>query len=720
MSYLNRLLVIGGNGFLGSAVCKAALARGMQVTSISQSGAPFRTPKGHSPAWTSEVNWQAGNALNPETYSHILPSVTAVVHTIGTLFEDTRYKAALKEGNLPALLDTLVSNIAGGGPSSNPLADKLDNPGSYELLNRDAAVRTCEAFISSTPSTDIQRPRVFVYVSAEDIFRPFIPARYIETKREAETEIEYMMSQNPAHRPVYIRPSLIYHPHFRPLTSPIAALLDLSATLHSQVPQGLPTPSALLRSLSRTLPVTSYSQALASSSSLDSMANAMTIPPIHVDHVAEAICISVEQSRDDGTNALALMPDLSNDSNAPFGVEGVAHRVIIARDWRLQPGTRGAAAWGWGGGPSEDSTIRCARQSITGTGQATRPGVHTALYRHRRQKACLLHRLPGILIATVVLGMSLSSALFSTSFRPKVVRTCWRGFRSTATANKALPFSLHNVRGGAVTQDVPYHDEGRFLRMLMFGKPGAGKGTLTARLVKKYDVLSLSTGDLLRQHIAERTEVGRMAEEIVATGGLLPDDIMLKVVSTKLDMLHNKHWILDGFPRTVGQGQLLDEHLQQQGCPLSLVVNLNVPDEVILSRISDRWVHLPSGRVYNLSYNPPKVAGHDDETGEPLTKRPDDNPETFARRLDKFYASTSPLLDYYLGNPGNARIVTLSGSTSDEIWPQLENSIRSNFPNVRERTESREQKRRTSLSEAVLGRSDRNSANRVGRLVRDY
>jgi nucleoside-triphosphate--adenylate kinase len=112
-----------------------------------------------------------------------------------------------------------------------------------------------------------------------------------------------------------------------------------------------------------------------------------------------------------------------------------------------------------------------------------------------------------------------------------------------------------------------------------------------------------------------------------------------------------QHWILDGFPRTVGQGKLLDAHLRlaafilygrlpflsyvglrKQGLPLSLVVNLDVPDEVILARISDRWVHLPSGRVYNLSYNRPRVDGLDDETGEPLTKRPDDNPVRVERR----------------------------------------------------------------------------------------
>jgi len=243
--------------------------------------------------------------------------------------------------------------------------------------------------------------------------------------------------------------------------------------------------------------------------------------------------------------------------------------------------------------------------------------------------------------------------------------------------------------------------------MLMFGKPGAGKGTLSAKLVKKYDILALSTGDLLRQHIAEKTEVGREAEDIVAQGGLLPDEMVLKVVTSKLDKLHNKHWILDGFPRTLGQGKLLDSHLKSQNMPLSLVINLDVPDEVILSRISDRWVHLPSGRVYNSSYNRPKVDGVDDETREKLIRRPDDNPEVFGRRLAKFYNITSPLLSYFSSSSsssptGEPQLVTLQGITSDEIWPELEGVVRSSFPGIRERAETRRMRPRHSLTDALL------------------
>ncbi|KAF8447723.1 adenylate kinase [Boletus edulis BED1] len=255
-----------------------------------------------------------------------------------------------------------------------------------------------------------------------------------------------------------------------------------------------------------------------------------------------------------------------------------------------------------------------------------------------------------------------------------------RTIANSASSGKALPFSLHGLRAG-----VDECNNGHMLRMVMFGKPGAGKGTLSSRLVKKYDILTISTGDLLRQHIAEGTQVGRQAGEIVAQGGLVPDDLMLKVVTSKLDALHDRHWILDGFPRTLGQGKLLDTHLESQNIPLTLIVNLDIPDKVILGRISDRWVHLPSGRVYNMSYNRPKVDGLDDETGEPLIKRPDDHPEIFSRRLKQFYASTSPLFSYYASNPKAARLVTLQGESSDEIWPKLEAAVLSSSPGLRER-----------------------------------
>lgn len=124
-------------------------------------------------------------------------------------------------------------------------------------------------------------------------------------------------------------------------------------------------------------------------------------------------------------------------------------------------------------------------------------------------------------------------------FLPTFTLVARRSFAYSATSRKALPLSLNTYRNAQLHDDRD-HDQSPMLRMLMFGKPGAGKGTLTSWLVDKYDVVSLSTGDLLRQHIAEGTKVGQQAKEIVARGGLLPDQVMLEVVTSKLDLLHNK------------------------------------------------------------------------------------------------------------------------------------------------------------------------------------
>ncbi|KAH7889351.1 mitochondrial protein [Phlebopus sp. FC_14] len=281
-----KILVVGGNGFIGSAVCKAALARGMRVTSISSSGQPYRTPKGHTPAWTSKVEWQKADALLPKTYSHILPEVNAVVHTLGTLLEDSRYKTALANKSILGL----VGAFANG--SGNPL--ERGGRGSYEVMNRDSALRVCEAFVSSQPLPETTDVRPFIYISAEDIFRPLIPARYIETKREAEQGIAQLVRDRPHHRGVFVRPSLVYHAHYRPLTSPLAALIDLSASLHASLPNGFPTPSAVLRALGSAFPSSPESQM---PSPLNSVANALSIPPIHVEHVAEAICVALDPAR---------------------------------------------------------------------------------------------------------------------------------------------------------------------------------------------------------------------------------------------------------------------------------------------------------------------------------------------------------------------------------------------------------------------------------------
>ncbi|KAF8892539.1 hypothetical protein BD779DRAFT_1509560 [Infundibulicybe gibba] len=299
---LRKILVVGGNGFIGSAICKAALAKGMEVTSVSSSGRPYQSAKGHTPAWASRVDWQKGDALHPETFAHLLSSAEGVVHTLGTLLEGGKYKKAVKEGDLGGLIGSML----GGG---NPL-EKGAGAGnrSYEALNRDAALRVCEAYLRSSSPVPESRistegpTKPFVYISAEDIFRPVISARYIETKREAERGIEALIQSQLGYRGVYIRPGLVYHAHHRPLTTPAAVLLDISATLHSKVPRSLPTPSGLLRALGRA--------SGGAESPLESMANCLVTPPIHVDSIAEAVCFVLSTEEVHGVVDVHKMRDL--------------------------------------------------------------------------------------------------------------------------------------------------------------------------------------------------------------------------------------------------------------------------------------------------------------------------------------------------------------------------------------------------------------------------
>ncbi|KAH9005274.1 mitochondrial protein [Lactarius hatsudake] len=290
---LNKLLVVGGNGFIGSAVCRVALRHGYQVTSISSSGRPFQTPKGHTPAWTKKVEWLTADALRPETYSHLLPGVSAVVHTLGTLLADTNYKDALRRQDLASAAGSIFRSLTSAG--GNPLEEHQN---AYETLNRDSAVRVATAFVNSdVDHAGTQHPRPFVYISAEDIFRPVIPAAYIETKREAEEQVERVVGGRNK-----LSWGLVYHPHLRPYTATMAALLDLSSTVQSKLSRGMPTPSDVLYGLSQTL--------VGGPSALDSIARALSLPPIHVDQVAEAICIAADSERPDVHWGLISQPNL--------------------------------------------------------------------------------------------------------------------------------------------------------------------------------------------------------------------------------------------------------------------------------------------------------------------------------------------------------------------------------------------------------------------------
>ncbi|RUS16499.1 adenylate kinase-domain-containing protein [Endogone sp. FLAS-F59071] len=224
------------------------------------------------------------------------------------------------------------------------------------------------------------------------------------------------------------------------------------------------------------------------------------------------------------------------------------------------------------------------------------------------------------------------------------------------------------------------------MRLLLLGSPGSGKGTQSAWLQNHYSVSHISSGDLLRKNIATGTNIGRAAARIMETGGkcLVPDEVIVSLINIELQKYGSKvtvalfglNWLLDGFPRNIEQARSLDTSLRETGQLLNLVINLDVPEEVILQRIMDRWIHIPSGRVYNLDYNPPRRSGFDDFTGEPLSKRPDDNPDTLRVRLAKHKSLTAPLLEYY---DRRGILVSLSGRTSDEIYPKMQRELARKF-----------------------------------------
>ncbi|KAK9456715.1 adenylate kinase [Dipodascopsis uninucleata] len=219
----------------------------------------------------------------------------------------------------------------------------------------------------------------------------------------------------------------------------------------------------------------------------------------------------------------------------------------------------------------------------------------------------------------------------------------------------------------------------RPVRMILYGPPGSGKGTQTGRLQKWLGIEAVSSGDILRNQIASQSDIGKKAKNLIGGGGLVPDDMISELVKAEFSkrgwLRQDKSWLLDGFPRTVGQAKFLDQTLIGQS-ELNFVVELQVPSRVILDRIANRLVHVKSGRIYNLTYNPPKVPGVDDITGEPLERRPDDDPVVFGRRLDQYAKETEPILKYYRER---GLLWSVAGDTSDVIYKQLSHEMAQRF-----------------------------------------
>ena len=182
------------------------------------------------------------------------------------------------------------------------------------------------------------------------------------------------------------------------------------------------------------------------------------------------------------------------------------------------------------------------------------------------------------------------------------------------------------------------------MRAILLGGPGAGKGTQANYIKQRYNIAQISTGDMLRAAVKQGTGPGLEAQKVMQAGGLVSDQIILRLVKARIQQDDCKNgFLFDGFPRTLAQA----EALKTDGIGIDSVLEIAVDDEEIIKRMSGRRVHLPSGRTYHVIYNPPKAEGRDDETGEALVQREDDQEETVKERLRVYHRQTKPLINYY-------------------------------------------------------------------------
>jgi adenylate kinase len=208
------------------------------------------------------------------------------------------------------------------------------------------------------------------------------------------------------------------------------------------------------------------------------------------------------------------------------------------------------------------------------------------------------------------------------------------------------------------------------MRLILLGAPGAGKGTQAAFICQKYGIPQVSTGDMLRAAVKAGTPLGVEAKKVMDAGGLVSDDIIIGLVRERIAQPDcAKGFLFDGFPRTIPQA----EAMKAAGVKLDVVLEIDVPDAAIIERMSGRRVHVASGRTYHVKFNPPKVPGKDDATGEELIQRDDDKEETVRKRLQVYQSQTRPLVEYYArwarsGDPRAPRYRKIDGTgTVDQI-----------------------------------------------------
>jgi len=210
------------------------------------------------------------------------------------------------------------------------------------------------------------------------------------------------------------------------------------------------------------------------------------------------------------------------------------------------------------------------------------------------------------------------------------------------------------------------------IRAVLLGPPGSGKGTQSPRLKEHFSVCHLATGDLLRAEIGSGSELGKEIREVIDQGKLVSDELVLRMVADNLDKAECKNgFLLDGFPRTIGQAEKLDVMLEKRKEPLESVVEFGIDDSLLVRRICGRWFHLASGRSYHEEFHPPRVPGKDDITGEVLVRRNDDNPEVLKKRLEQYHSLTSPLVEYYKKKGLHNRVD--ASQQANEVFANIKN-----------------------------------------------
>ena len=203
------------------------------------------------------------------------------------------------------------------------------------------------------------------------------------------------------------------------------------------------------------------------------------------------------------------------------------------------------------------------------------------------------------------------------------------------------------------------------MKIILLGPPGAGKGTQAEIICKNFSIPHISTGDMLREAIANETATGKIAKEIMDPGNLVPDDVIVSMVKERIKKEDCRNgFLFDGFPRTIPQA----DALENKEIFVNVVLELTLKDELIINRMSGRRVHQPSGRSYHLEFNPPEKDGVDDVTGEPLIQRDDDKPETVKNRLEVYWEQTNPLIVYYRSKSvqTDLKYIEIDGSKSME------------------------------------------------------